>query len=246
MPTKHLRLRKSSPISCRLIGSFLMGCFLIGVLTSGATAADSFADAKRKADAEKRFRAAVEVLNTSSDAATLHSAMETLRRSYPESRTVLVRESRRGRVRAKVFALRVLGDLGNVEDDLAVVAEGLWDASPLVRRSAVGAVRSLGDAGASELVRYLRSERDARNRQLAIKTLGDWKVRLEALVALLATEKDETTQRALIRSLERATGARCGKDVTAWENVLRQRVRERSRFDDIDNPSYSSTSKVRR
>jgi HEAT repeat protein len=134
-----------------------------------------------------------------------------------------------GRGRARIFAVKILGERGNAKDDLAAVAAALRDRSPQVRLAAVMAVRKLGPAGFQPLVDQLAREAEPNNRKMAVKTLQEWRLKeaVPHLVKLLHKERDKGVKRFCVVALEALTGKKLGDDQAAWYGYLeRLRLQE--------------------
>jgi hypothetical protein len=176
---------------------------------------ESEADRRREAE----FRTAVRSIDVSTDTGTILGALEVLRDGFPESRQVLHECVAAGTVKTKAYALRLLGEVGSVEDDLDVVEEGLRDLDERVRLAAVMAIRKLGKDGLDALLACLKADRSVNNRKMAIKTLQHWAEKdcVAPLVDLLKSEKDEGVRAFGFTALRVITRMKFGDDLVAWQ-----------------------------
>ncbi|MBN1442702.1 MAG: HEAT repeat domain-containing protein, partial [Planctomycetes bacterium] len=147
----------------------------------------------------ERYRSALETLRTSTQTRELVSCMRTLEDEYPATRALLVQATTSPSSRLRAFALKILGENGSAEADLAAVSPCLKDRAVDVRLAAVMALQRLGQAspeararGYPALEAYLAGETDVNNRKMAVKTIQRWEQReaIPFLVKLLKTEKD--------------------------------------------------------
>jgi HEAT repeat protein len=170
----------------------------------------------------KRFREAMEVIETSTEASALVKAMEALREGYPSSRAVLVEAIEKGSVKKKTFAIHVLGEYGKAEDDMPVIVPALKHSREKVRLAAVMAIRRLGNTGLKAILDYLPGESVANNRKMAVKTLQHWKdpSACPQLIRMLKTESEEDVQRFIVTALEQITGKKLGNSPAAWEDYI--------------------------
>lgn len=190
---------------------------------------------KASQEVEKEERRRLETADTtirdSIDTQELVKALQVLRTQYPRSRPLLLQTLKEGAPAARCFAVNVLGDYGNVKDDLSIVAERLNDEDATVRRTAAMAVRKFGKEGFPELSAYLKSEPLANNRKLAVNTIKDWHDRehVPFLVAMLGAEKDPAVKKFLVVALEGITGERLGSNPESWAHWLEnQSLQEQS------------------
>lgn len=187
-----------------------------GGSTAGAARSEE-SEGDRRRDAE--FRAAVRTIDVATDTGAILGALEVLREGFPESRNVLHECVAAGTVKTKAYALRILGEEGEVEEDLEVVAEGLNDPDERVRLAAVMAVRRLGKDGMDALLGCLRTDASANNRKMAIKALQHWadKECVGPLVELLKKERDDGVRAFAFTALRVVTRMKFGDDLEAWE-----------------------------
>ena len=169
-------------------------------------------------EALRRFRAAITALDTARESAELKRHLDTLRNGFPQSRSVLIEALGSGSARIRGLVLKLLGDHGDAETDLAVVVKGLDDRSASVRMAGVLALRQLGPDAAPAILRHLRREREPNIRKLAVRNLKTWGEPevIPDLVRLLSHEKHPGVRKHMIRTLEHFSGKRYGDDTEAW------------------------------
>ena len=118
--------------------------------------------------------------------------MEVLRAGFPASRAVLHRCVEKGSIKAKAFALNVLGEQGDVSKDLDICARALDEPDKRVRLAGIMAIRRLGTLGREGLAplrEHLPWETDENNLKMMIKIfqfLKDKEAMLEAADEFLA------------------------------------------------------------
>ncbi len=125
-------------------------------------------------------------------------------------------------LRARV--VKLFEEHGNAKDDLRGVADRLSDPDPMVRLSAVLAVRALGPEGFDALTAYIDTEPVANQRWMAVRALGQWRDRraVKPLVARFALERDKDVRVLIERTLEGLTGQKLGRDPAAWNAWLEE------------------------
>ena len=172
----------------------------------------------------KRFRAAADVLESSTDVGTSLGALKVLRSGFPKSRPVLHECVERRSSHVKCFALEILGELGKAKEDMEVAAKGLKDTHPKVRLAAVMALQRLGKSGSKHIEGYLPGEQDPNNKKMALKTLqryGD-KAAVPVILKVLRDEKDKGVRNFAVGALEDLTLKMFGDDVKAWEEYSQE------------------------
>jgi HEAT repeat protein len=185
-----------------------------------ATPADP--DETGRSENDARFRDAMQALERSPKTRELRGALKVLCDGYPESRPVLAESLRIGSPRARAFALKILGQKGGTDKDLALVTKALADSCPRVRLAAVMAMQRFGGDGFQELVHHIPSETEPNNRKMAIIVLQRWgdKRAVPYLVRWLERERDQNVRDYCVRALEALSGERLGKNAAAWSSYL--------------------------
>lgn len=195
-------------------------CLLLFLLPTLLPCQSLQAESKISRKDRKAFTAAVAALSDPEiKAAKRKVAIATLTKGFPRSREFLHHTVRYGAPLAKQYALRLLGENGNVQADLEVVATALHDNSESVRRVALLAIRRLGPEGLSFLISFVPKEEVANNRKVAIKTIERWQVKeaIPTLVDWLDGESNKGVRNFLIVALERLSGKKFGHDVEKWK-----------------------------
>lgn len=166
----------------------------------------------------RRFKEAIARLGSTSRMPEIKRNMEVLRDGFPDSRPVLVAAAKRSTARVRALAIKLLGDHGNVEDDLDVVAGGLADEASSVRMAAVMALRRLGKDGAPAILGHLPREREPNIRKMAVTNLKAWgdPDAIPPLARSLRTERDRGVRKHTVRALRSLSGRIYGDDTDAW------------------------------
>ena len=176
----------------------------------------------------ERFRAALLRIQETSNTQEILSAAAVLRKGFPSSRTALHEAATKGTAKVKAFAIRILGEEGEPEEDFEVVKAALDDADVKVRLAAVMALRRLGkgEAGLAALTAYLVREKEPNNRKMTITTFQDWREKgaMPALVSLLRAERDKGVRGFAVRTLQVLSRETIGDDVEAWEKYLERKT----------------------
>jgi hypothetical protein len=126
------------------------------------------AEAREKA---RLFREAVEGLRSAGGVEEMTPHLETLGRGFPASRAVVVEAAGDRSSRVRAFAMKLLGEHGEGEKDLAVVARGLEDHGAAVRMAAVMALRRFGAAAWRPAAERLARETEPNIRKMLAKNL---------------------------------------------------------------------------
>jgi HEAT repeat protein len=178
---------------------------------------------KKKAAATKeqlvRYYRAFESLTRSRSPQKLANAKRVLSKGYPLSRPVVVEATKSGSSVARAFAVRIIGERGEGEEDVEVVTSALRDSDAKVRLAAVMAIRRLGGEGFRRVADHLRHEKVRNIRKMGVETIERWKSpdAVRCLVSLLASEKDRQVRRFIVDSLRTLTGRKVGDDLIAWQ-----------------------------
>ena len=204
-----------------------------GSTDSSRTGEESEQKKTIKIDRLQRYREALELLGTSSNNQEIARASKILRYAYSASRPLLVEAVRSGTTRARVFAVKLIGEKGKGRKDREVVASALKDQDAEVRLAAVRAIQNLGKKGCEDLKNYLPDETEPRNRKMAVRVLEGWgdPDAIPLLVRLLKKETNSSARHLIVSSLEKLSGDKLGKDVEAWESYAEEYVMAPQRAD---------------
>ncbi len=218
----------------RIVAFCGFGFVAPGVRCEDKPVAVQSAEARSVADEKElaSYRSTIETLDSSNETKSLVAAMETLRKSYPKCRPVLLEGLKSSSIKLKCFALQLIGEQGTAAEDLEVVAQSLKDAKPRVRLAAVMALRRLGREGFKALCEYLPAETDSNNRKMAIKSFQTWNATeaVPLLVELLEKEKEKTVRNFTVTALEVLTERKLGDNLGAWKTYLEgQRMSEQAK-----------------
>lgn len=175
-------------------------------------------DSRSREKELRRFHEAIARLGSTSRMPEIKRNMEILRDGFPASRPVLVKASKGKNPRVRALAIKLLGDHGNVDDDLDAVAAGLQDDVSTVRMAAVMALRRLGKEGAPAILSLLPREREPNIRKMAVWNLKTWgdPDAIPALARSLRTERDPGVRKHTVRALRALSGRIYGDDTDAW------------------------------
>ena len=176
---------------------------------------------------ERKFRQAIMVLGNSTDTRRLSRATELLREGFPRTRNLISEASKKGSMRARCYAVKLLGEIGE-EEDLDTLSRALRDGAPAVRMAAVMAIRKLGPEGGEALRKHLRRETEPNIRKMLVKTFQRWGDReaIFFLVEHLSLEKHPAVRRFTVIALHILSGEKYGDNLLAWQRYVKK-IRKR-------------------
>lgn len=175
-------------------------------------------DEKTEKKELRRFREALATLQSSTELLEIKRSLQVLRDGFPASRPVLHAAAGASSARVRGLAIKLLGDQGNVDEDLDVVAKALDDKTSSVRMAAVMALRRLGKEGSPAIVRHLPRELEPNIRKMAVMNLKIWgdPDAIPVLARSLRKERDRGVRRHTVRALRSLSGKIYGDDTDAW------------------------------
>ena len=200
------------------------GALWLALFTGSVRGGDAYDEDAAREERLRSYRAVLEELNRTTEVKVVLSHLRVLEGAFPESRSVLVEGSRHSKARVRMLSVKILGEFGNVEQDLESIAKNLRDPVASVRMAAVIAIRTLGSAGIEDTAgidamdRLLRNEFEKNIRKMAVRNLELWKDprAVPHLVRALDREEEASVRKFIVRALERLTKKRLGDDVPAW------------------------------
>jgi len=206
--------------------SLILTALILLLAVSTPSQASAAAKEEEPSKDTARFRAAIDLLETNTQAQKLVPALETLRKGFPASRELLVEAAQKGSIKVRIFALQILGEKGDAETDLEVVAAGLNDRRSKVRLAAIMAIRRLGIDGYDAIVHHIPREKVANNRKMAVKALQHWRAEeaVPFLATLLRTEEEKMVRNFIVAALESLSRRKYGDDIDAWAAYVENRL----------------------